>query len=175
MAFWQLTRLRVVFPILLLLFLFVDGDLMAAMGGLFTAFPWHVLPTLTLIWLFYAVQFNAEKEVPIWLYAAIIGVLFDMYYTGIFGTYTVAFLGAVAAMKQLHTYLDERLLSGMTLFLIGLVTYLVITYAAGFIIGIANVGVVSFLLYEVLPTLVLNLVITALGYYPVWSLFQFLR
>jgi len=52
MAFWQLTRLRVVFPVLLLFFLFVDGDLMAAMGGIFTAFPWHVLPVLTLIWLF---------------------------------------------------------------------------------------------------------------------------
>ena len=120
MAFWQLTRLRVVFPVLLLFFLFVDGDLMAAMGGIFTAFPWHVLPVLTLIWLFYAIQFDAENEVPIWLYTIIIGVLFDMYYTGIFGTYTVAFLGAVGAMKQLHAYLDERLLSGMTLLLIGL-------------------------------------------------------
>lgn len=175
MAFWQLTRLRVVFPVLLLFFLFVDGDLMAAMGGIFTAFPWHVLPVLTLIWLFYAIQFDAENEVPIWLYTIIIGVLFDMYYTGIFGTYTVAFLGAVGAMKQLHAYLDERLLSGMTLLLIGLVTYLFITYMAGFIIGIANVSLVSFFLYEVLPTLALNLTIAALGYYPVWSLFQFLR
>jgi len=63
----------------------------------------------------------------------------------------------------------------MTLLLIGLVTYLLITYMAGFIIGIANVSLVSFFLYEVLPTLALNLTIAALGYYPVWSLFQFLR
>jgi len=56
-----------------------------------------------------------------------------------------------------------------------LVTYLLITYMAGFIIGIANVSLVSFFLYEVLPTLALNLTIAALGYYPVWSLFQFLR
>ena len=57
MAFWQITRLRVVYPVLLVLLLFVDGALMAGMGGIFTAFPWHVLPVTTLIWLFYGVQF----------------------------------------------------------------------------------------------------------------------
>ncbi len=42
MAFWQITRLRIVYPVLLVLLLFVDGALMAGMGGIFTAFPWHV-------------------------------------------------------------------------------------------------------------------------------------
>ena len=158
MAFWQITRLRVVYPVLLVLLLFVDGALMAGMGGIFTAFPWHVLPVTTLIWLFYGVQFDV-----------------DMYYTGIFGTYTVAFVAATALMKQLKRVLDERLLSGATIFLIGLVVYLLITYFAGFVIGIANVSVATFLLYEVLPTVILNTIIATVGYYPVWSLFQFLR
>ncbi|GMA69357.1 hypothetical protein GCM10025879_06030 [Leuconostoc litchii] len=52
MAFWQLTKLRVIYPVLLFLILFVDGTLMSSMGGLFTQFPWHILPTLTLGWLF---------------------------------------------------------------------------------------------------------------------------
>ena len=175
MAFWQITRLRVVYPVLLVLLLFVDGALMAGMGGIFTAFPWHVLPVTTLIWLFYGVQFDVEADLPFWLYTVLVGILFDMYYTGIFGTYTVAFVTATALMKQLKRVLDERLLSGATIFLIGLVVYLLITYFAGFVIGIANVSVATFLLYEVLPTVILNTIIATVGYYPVWSLFQFLR
>ncbi|CAM3083098.1 rod shape-determining protein MreD [Leuconostoc rapi] len=175
MAFWQLTRLRVVYPVVLVFLLFVDGSLMAGMGGIFTAFPWYILPTLTLGWLFYAVQFEVEPDVPLWLYVIVIGVLFDMYYTGIFGTYTLAFAVAVAVMKQCHKVLDERLLSGLSVFLIGLVSFLVVTYVAGFIIGIANVSLTTFFMFEVLPTVILNTVIVALCYYPTLSLFQFLR
>lgn len=105
----------------------------------------------------------------------VIGILFDMYYTGIFGTYTFAFIAAVAVMKQLHKVLDERLVSGLLLYLAGLLIYLLISYVSGFVTGIANVSILSFLLYEVLPTVILNLVFAAASYYPVWSLFQFLR
>jgi len=118
MAFWQLTRLRVVYPVFLFFWLFVDGSVMAGMGGMLTAFPWHILPALTLVWLFYAVQFEVDNDMPFWLYVILIGILFDMYYTGIFGTYTLAFISAVAVMKQLHKILDERLLSGISIFLV---------------------------------------------------------
>ena len=175
MAFWQLTRLRVVYPALLFFLLFVDGSLMAGMGGILTAFPWYILPTLTMVWLFYAVQFEVDKDMPFWLYVILIGILFDMYYTGIFGTYTLAFIVAVAVMKQLHKILDERLLSGISIFLIGLIVYLVVTYGAGFIIGIANVSLVTFFAFEVLPTAVLNIIVVTICYYPTWSLFQFLK
>lgn len=175
MAFWQLTRLRVVYPIVLLFLLFVDGSLMSGMGGIFTAFPWHILPVLTLGWLFHAVQFDAETDMPFWLYVILIGVLFDMYYTGIFGTYTLAFVSSVAVMMQLHKVLDERLLSGLFMFLVGLIVYLLVTYVAGFITGVSSVGLTAFMLFEVMPTVILNVMIAAVGYYPVWSLFQFLR
>ncbi|MGY3741989.1 rod shape-determining protein MreD [Leuconostoc inhae] len=175
MAFWQLTRLRVVYPVFLFFLLFVDGSVMAGMGGMLTAFPWHILPALTLVWLFYAVQFEVDNDMPFWLYVILIGILFDMYYTGIFGTYTLAFISAVAVMKQLHKILDERLLSGISIFLVGLIVYLIVTYVSGFIIGIANVSLVTFLAFEVLPTAILNIVLVTICYYPTWSLFQFLK
>ncbi|MCC8438916.1 MULTISPECIES: rod shape-determining protein MreD [Leuconostoc] len=175
MAFWQLTRLRVIYPILLILTLFIDGTLMSGLGGILTHFPWHVLPTLTLGWAFLGVQFDVDNDLPLWFYVALVGILFDMYYTGIFGTYTCAFLAAVGVMKQLHRILDERLLSGLFLYLAGLVVYLFITYFAGFIIGLANISLLTFLMYEVLPTVCLNVGLAAVVYYPIWSFFQFLR
>lgn len=175
MAFWQLTRLRVVYPVVLVFLLFVDGSIMASMSGIFTVFPWYVLPTLTLSWLFYGVQFDADKDMPFWVYVLLIGVLFDMYYTGIFGTYTLAFGAAVAVMKQLHKILDERLLSGISVYFLGIVVYLVVAYVAGFIIGIANISLTHFFLFEMLPTITLNTVILAVCYYPILSLFQFSR
>lgn len=175
MAFWQLTRLRVIYPILLILTLFIDGTLMSGLGGILTHFSWHVLPTLTLGWAFLGVQFDVDNDLPLWFYVALVGILFDMYYTGIFGTYTCAFLAAVGVMKQLHRILDERLLSGLFLYLAGLVVYLFITYFAGFIIGLANISLLTFLMYEVLPTVCLNVGLAAVVYYPIWSFFQFLR
>ncbi|MCT4387366.1 rod shape-determining protein MreD [Leuconostoc pseudomesenteroides] len=175
MAFWQLTRLRVIYPVLLILTLFIDGTLMSGLGGILTHFPWHVLPTLTLGWAFLGVQFDVDNELPLWFYVALVGILFDMYYTGIFGTYTCAFLAAVGVMKQLHRILDERLLSGLFLYLAGLMVYLFITYFAGFIIGLANISLLTFLMYEVLPTVCLNVGLAAVVYYPIWSFFQFLR
>jgi len=175
MAFWQLTRLRVIYPVLLILTLFIDGTLMSGLGGILTHFPWHVLPTLTLGWAFLGVQFDVDNDLPLWFYVALVGILFDMYYTGIFGTYTCAFLAAVGVMKQLHRILDERLLSGLFLYLAGLVVYLFITYFAGFIIGLANISLLTFLMYEVLPTVCLNVGLAAVVYYPIWSFFQFLR
>ena len=78
-------------------------------------------------------------------------------------------------MKQLHRVLDERLLSGLFLYLAGLVVYLFISYLAGFIIGLANISLLTFLMYEVLPTVFLNVGLAAVVYYPIWSFFQFLR
>lgn len=175
MAFWQLTRLRVIYPVLFVLTLFIDGTLMSGLGGILTHFPWHVLPTLTLGWAFLGVQFDVDNELSLWFYVTLVGILFDMYYTGIFGTYTCAFLVAVAVMKQLHRVLDERLLSGLFLYLAGLVVYLFISYLAGFIIGLANISLLTFLMYEVLPTVFLNVGLAAVVHYPIWSFFQFLR
>jgi rod shape-determining protein MreD len=93
---------------------------------------------------FLGVQFDVENELPLWFYVVVIGILFDMYYTGIFGTYTFAFIAAVAVMKQLHKVLDERLVSGLLLYLAGLLIYLLISYVSGFVTGIANVSILSF-------------------------------
>ncbi|WEV54145.1 rod shape-determining protein MreD [Leuconostocaceae bacterium ESL0723] len=169
---WRFLKFKLIYPVVLLLFLFVDGDLMASMGPIFTHFPLHILPTLTLIWLFYAIQFEATNLGPYWVYVVGIGLLFDIYYTGFIGTYTVAYLASTVLMYQLRSFFDERMMSGLLLFLIGLVTYLVVTYVTGFIINIADISLTSFLTFEVLPTAILNLALAALGYYPTWSFFQ---
>lgn len=174
MALWQIFRFRVIYPIVLFLFLFIDGNLKSSLSPILTHFPFNVLPMLTLIWLFYAIQFETAMKVSYWVYVAVIGILFDIYYTGIFGTYTVAFLASTVVMFQLRSFFDERLMSGLLLFLIGSTVYLLVTYMAGFIINIANLSFVTFMVYEFLPTVLLNLIIAALGYYPTWSLFQVL-
>ncbi|CAH1856394.1 rod shape-determining protein MreD [Convivina intestini] len=174
MAFWQLIRFRVIYPLVLFLLLFLDGNLMSSLGGILNHFPFHILPLLTLIWLFYAIEFEVTNRIAFWVYVVLIGLLFDIYYTGILGSYTIAFLAACVVMDRLRPYFDERLMSGLLLCLIGLIIYLLVTYAAGFIINIADVSLGRFLLYELVPTVVLNIIIAALGYYPAWSLFQVL-
>ncbi|CAK1233857.1 Cell shape-determining protein MreD (MreD) [Fructobacillus cardui] len=172
MTGWQFIRFRIVYPLILILLFFIDGNIMSSFGVFLLHSPFHIIPTLTLIWFFYAIQFEATSFVPYYFYVVVFGLLFDVYYTGIIGTYTVAFLAATILMDKLRPYFDERLMSGMLLLLVGLLTYLVVTYFAGSMINIANLSLFSFIIQDVFPTAALNLVLAALGYYPTWSLYQ---
>ncbi|GAP02814.1 cell shape determining protein MreD [Fructobacillus pseudoficulneus] len=172
MAGWQFIRLQIIYPLILLVLFFVDGNLMSSFGSFLLHPPVHIIPMLTLIWLFYGVQFEIADHLPFYFYVVGIGVLFDIYYTEILGTYTVAFLAATILMQKLRPYFDERIMSGLLLLLLGLLTYLLVTYVAGSIINIANLSLLPFIIKDVLPTAFLNLVIAALAYYPSWSLFQ---
>ncbi|GAP00005.1 rod shape-determining protein MreD [Fructobacillus ficulneus] len=172
MASWRFVRIKIVYPIVLVLLFLIDGNLMSSFGTLLLHPPFHIVPTLTLIWLFYGIQFEVADHVPFYFYVIGIGLLFDIYYTGILGTYTVAFLGAAVVMLKLRPFFDERLMSGLLLLLIGITVYFVVTYLAGSLINISNLSLIPFLVKELLPTAVMNLIIAAIGYYPVWSWYQ---
>ncbi|MBS9336278.1 rod shape-determining protein MreD [Fructobacillus papyrifericola] len=171
MAGWQFIRFQFIFPIILLILFLVDGNLAASLGFLMKE-PIHAMPMLTFTWLFYAIQFGVQKEIPYYSYVVIFGVLFDIFYTGILGTYTVAFLLATIVMDRLRPYFDERMMSGLLLLLIGQIVYLLVTFVAGQLIGSANLSILSFVVYLVLPTAAFNLIMAAIFYFPAWSLFQ---
>ncbi|MCK8617316.1 rod shape-determining protein MreD [Fructobacillus sp. M158] len=171
MAGWQFIRLQIIFPLILLILFLVDGNLASSLGLLMQA-PIHAIPMLTFTWLFYAVQFGIQKEIPYYTYVVIFGVLFDIFYTGILGTYTLAFLLATIVMDRLRPYFDERMMSGLLLLLIGQIVYLLVTFVAGQLIGSANLSMLFFVVYLVLPTMLFNLVTAAIFYFPSWSLFQ---
>ncbi|MBS9338316.1 rod shape-determining protein MreD [Fructobacillus sp. M2-14] len=172
MASWQFFRLNIAFPLILVLLFLLDGNLMASLGNFLLRGSLHAVPMLTLIWFFYAIQFGVMDKMPFYVYVVIIGVLYDIFYTGIFGTYTLSFLGACFVMERLQPYFDSRMMSGLLLFLIGMLVYLAATYFAGKIIGVGHESHLAFFIFLLLPTSVLNLVLAAIFYYPGWSLLQ---
>lgn len=174
MAFWQLKQFKIVFPLVLFFLLFLDGTLMSSLNGLLTHFPYYILPNLTFVWLFYAVQFERDRNVVFLWLAALIGVLFDAYYTGFFGAHAFAFWASAYVIRQIHHYYTETLLSAVFQLAIGLAVFYLLIYGAGIVVGQADVGLVSFVLNQVLPTMALNIGIMVLLYYPVWRWFQIL-
>lgn len=173
MASWQFIRLQFIFPLVLLILFLVDGNLASSLGFLMKE-PIHAIPMLTFTWLFYAIQFGIVKQIPFYGYVVFFGILFDIFYTGILGTYTLAFLFGTVIMERLRPYFDERMMSGLLLLLIGQIVYLVVTLFAGIIIGSDNLSLLPFFVYLVLPTVLFNLLIAAIFYFPVWSIFQHL-
>ncbi|MFC4760245.1 rod shape-determining protein MreD [Fructobacillus durionis] len=171
MAGWQFIRFQFIFPLILLVLFLVDGNLAASLGFLMKE-PFHTIPMLTFTWLFYAIQFGAYKSLPYYVYVVIFGVLFDIFYTGILGTYTIAFLLGTLVMEKIRPFFDEKMMSGLLLLLIGQVVYLIVTFLSGYLIGSANLSILSFFVYLLLPTVFLNLVVAAIFYYPAWSLLQ---
>ncbi|MCO0832283.1 rod shape-determining protein MreD [Fructobacillus sp. W13] len=172
MSSWQFFRLNIIFPLIMVLLFLLDGNLTASLGNFLMRGSLHAVPMLTLIWFFYAIQFGVMDKMPFYAYVVTIGVLYDIFYTGILGTYTVAFLAGTFVMERLQPYFDSRMMSGLLLFLIGMLVYLAATYFAGKIIGVAHVSHLAFFIFLLLPTSVFNLILAALFYYPSWSLLQ---
>lgn len=171
MAGWQFLRLQFIFPVVLLVLFLVDGNLAVSLGLLMKE-PIHAIPMLTFTWLFYAIQFGVIDRLPFYVYVVVFGVLFDIFYTGILGTYTLAFLLGTIVMEKLRPFFDERLMSGLLLLLIGQLVYLLVTLFAGIMIGADNLTLLPFFVYLVLPTILFNLVLATIFYFPSWSLFQ---
>ncbi|MDF7636653.1 rod shape-determining protein MreD [Leuconostocaceae bacterium ESL0958] len=169
---WQFSRLTILYPLILFLLFFLDGNVMAALTPLLLGGSFHILPLGTLIWFFYAIQFELTKDMPFTVYVILIGLFFDIYYTGIVGTYTVAFLVATLLMRAVRPYFDERLLSALLLFLIGLGAYLGLSYFFSAVVGMTSLTISQFVYLVALPTAVLNLLLAAVFYYPAWSLLQ---
>jgi rod shape-determining protein MreD len=172
MAFWQFKQFKVVFPMMLLLLLFLDGTIMSSLNSYLTPFPLSLLPNLTFVWLFYAVQFERQKDISYLLLALLIGLLFDVYYTGLFGTYAFSFWASAYILQQIHAYYTETLTSAVFQLAIGLVIFYTLVYFSGVILGAADVNIISYARDHIVPTIVLNITVMVLFYYPVWRWFQ---
>ena len=108
---YRLSRLRYIFPLGLFISLFLDGSLSNVWAKLFFSYPYSMMSELVLVWLVLSYYFEEEIEIPLIPFAALAGIVFDVYFTGILGLDIFLFPLIVELTKVLSRYFSQSFLT----------------------------------------------------------------
>lgn len=154
-------------PVVLYVLLILDGFLINAFPGQFVSEEYILVPHLAL---FGFVLFDHFPKQPMQLYAVLFGLLFDSYYSGILGVYAVAFAVIVYFVKKMQRFLAENVFVLALLFIVAIV--MVDSFVFGFysLMDITQLDFSAFASERLGPTIVLNIVLFIVIYYPLFKL-----
>ncbi|USS91259.1 rod shape-determining protein MreD [Fructilactobacillus carniphilus] len=163
---------HILFPLGIIIAFLFEGSIMHFFSGVLAGtFP--MVPYLTLLWFVYAILFVKDlSELHLYWWAFGVGIVYDLYYIGVLGIYTFLFPLVVYVTKLLKNYIEANFVSGTLIYLIDLVIVLVLGYAAGRIAHLVYFSGMHFMAFAFGPTILLNLMLFLLLYYPVSLLFD---
>lgn len=124
---------------------------------------------LLLLLMFFAVPRLSQRYMIV--SALVIGSIFDLYYIGVLGIYAVAFPLVVWLMYLLEETLYKNLLTENFGWIILVTSIELITLVIQLLFKLTAVNVVYFAAHFLGPTLLVNLVLFAVLYYPLSKLF----
>ena len=155
-------------PVVLYVRLILDGFLINAFPGQFVSEEYILVPHLSLFG-FVLFSYYFPKQ-PMQLYAVLFGLLFDSYYSGILGVYAVAFAVIVYFVKKMQRFLAENVFVLALLFIVAIV--MVDSFVFGFysLMDITQLDFSAFASERLGPTIVLNIVLFIVIYYPLFKL-----
>ena len=130
-----------------------------------------MMSELVLLWLVFSYYFEEDIEIPLIPFAALAGIVFDVYFTGILGLDIFLFPLIVELTKILSRYFDQSFLTVIMIFFIDIVVFVTLTYWAYLLVGITHMNVGDYLVYTLAPTLAVNLVYFVILYWPIQSIY----
>ena len=137
---YRLSRLRYIFPLGLFISLFLDGSLSNVWAKLFFSYPYSMMSELVLLWLVLSYYFEEDIEIPLIPFAALAGIVFDVYFTGILGLDIFLFPLIVELTKVLSRYFSQSFLTIIMIFFIDIVAFVTLTYWAYSLVGITHMN-----------------------------------
>ncbi|KIS04205.1 rod shape-determining protein MreD [Paucilactobacillus wasatchensis] len=168
---YRLSRLRYVFPIGLFIAFFLDGSISKVFSGWLFSYPYSMVSHLIVLWLVLAYFFEEDTKIPLVSFAAVAGLIFDLYYSGIIGLFMFLFPLIILLTQALAKYFTPTFLTVIMFFFIDITCLELLNYFAYSLIGLINSNFGDFLVYVLAPTLALNLIYLVVLYFPIHSLF----
>ncbi|BAP86063.1 rod shape-determining protein MreD [Paucilactobacillus hokkaidonensis JCM 18461] len=169
---YRLSRLRYIFPIGLFITFFLDGSISKVFSGWLFSYPYSTVSHLVVLWLVLACFFEEDIKIPLVPFAAVAGLVFDLYYSGIVGLFMFLFPLIVGLTKTLAKYFSPTFLTAIMIFFIDIAFLELVNYFAYSLIGVISSNFGDFLIYVLAPTLALNLIYLVILYFPIHSLFE---
>ncbi|GAB5052793.1 rod shape-determining protein MreD [Pediococcus ethanolidurans] len=171
----QSAKLKYIFPIGFFLALFLDGSINLIFSGSLFAYPYSMVSNLTFLWMILAIFFEGETKLPIATWAAGIGLVFDWYYTGVFGVNMFILPVIVIIVQWIKVFYKPTFLSILLTFFFALILYESAFYIVFEMVHYMSITSSAFIAYNLAPTLALNLCFFVILYLPVKSLFRHTR
>lgn len=165
------SRLKIIFPIGLFVALFLDGSLSNVFAGHLFSYPYASVLHLTLLWLVFAVFLDDHDALPVGIWATFVGLVFDWYYTGVFGVYMVGLPLIVYLCRQIKPWLDLNFLTLLMIYIINLTILEAFTYIWYTMGHVISSSLADFAVYTLGPTIAVNLAIFVILYYPMRRLY----
>ncbi|WP_105957166.1 rod shape-determining protein MreD [Apilactobacillus quenuiae] len=163
--------LKYILPIGILIALFLDGSISLVFSHLLLN-NYYFIPQLTFLWLFFAMFFIQRINIRIEWWAALSGLIFDMYYTGIIGVYLFIFPLAIYMGKKLYKLLSVDIFSSILIYIIDLSIIYLLSFFVNKLQNLTSMSDSFFLVHVLGPTLIINILFLVILYIPCQILFE---
>lgn len=157
-------RISVFIPLILFLALLLDGTLAFIFSAHFYTATDIYVPRLTLLCLLVFAFYAPRKNMI--LFSILFGLLYDSYYVGILGIYVALFPLVVYFVDKLNKILNPNfiVLSMLTIIMVSMLEFSV--YGFYHMLELTTMDMSLFLAKRLGPTLLLNLLLFFIIYYP---------
>nr|WP_283096070.1 rod shape-determining protein MreD [Apilactobacillus xinyiensis] len=166
------TAFKYVFPIGMLISIFLDGSIFFIFGA---SLSFHAVPNLSFLWIFLTMFFINDDEIHYELWAMLAGIIIDIFYMGFLGVYTFIFPLAIYFSRWIYKHLPLNIISAFLIYFIDITMIYSLSLLANRLESLTNMSWSFYLVYVLGPTLVINLAFLIILYIPLQSLFDKLK
>ncbi|WP_125606179.1 rod shape-determining protein MreD [Lapidilactobacillus bayanensis] len=158
-------RRRWLILIVLLVGFFLDGSLSLALSPSLFAGDLQIAPQLLLMEMVLATFMAPDEPFMFWL-ALFCGLFYDLFYTGLIGQYTLIMPVIYLLVRYLLKYFQQKFIYRLAAFVIAVLLAQVILYALALFFALSNQSIWDFVSNVLAPTILFNIVIFAICYWP---------
>jgi rod shape-determining protein MreD len=155
-------------PILVFLALLLDGAIALHGAQVLFKLPMSASPYLVLLVLLMPILSGAESNMKgsfnLFATAFVMGLIYDLYYTGYVGVSMIGFPLMVWLAQWIQKYFEHSFMWEMAIFFMVLSTYLVYDYLAFGVINVANMNPQNFVIFHMFPSLLINMIIFIISF-----------
>ncbi|UQS83824.1 rod shape-determining protein MreD [Bombilactobacillus thymidiniphilus] len=158
---------------LLLVAFFCDG-LIKGVVPVFNLPSFKASPQFLLLILVMMSLRDAQNTRQLFWESLILGVLYDSYYSHVFGLYTIIFPLTLLIIQRIRFYVPETFIFEWSTYFIVLTLAIVYLYLIGIFLSLASTDVAVFVVNWLAPTLLVNSLFFVILYFPLAKLLNWL-
>lgn len=164
---------KLIIPLLALIIFIGESVLANVFSGYLYGGTSFLIPRMTVIFIAFLTIYGSRKTA--FMYAFILGLLYDVAYTEILGVYTFAFPVAAYVISKIMKILQSNLLISGLITLLFIAVIEAAVYQLNILLGFTSVDFRDFSMLRLVPTLLLNLVFIVITAYPLRRTIESLR
>lgn len=156
-------------PILLFFFMLFDGQMTQVFAGIF---PGEITPVSHLLLIFLIYSTTQHKSNYILILSALIGIIYDSYYLGIYGIATLLLPLIVLFVYNLQSAIFTSWWTRLFAVIIVVTIFEAASFAISTLFGFTNTNPLQFVVYQLAPTLLLNSIYIILLQVPINMMYR---